>query len=414
MADSSFEFLSMASQASQAYLQQGIALDDAIAKIASARDLSRVQIQRVVELANHETNEQLMKKAEDKTFRFDVASVDGVLSKLGVTPQADPGMPKVAGFQIRAAMKSYHDTAADKNFVVKTASAIVEDSATHKQLRVKGAMDNCIKIATYIANARRDIMVKRAGLEVEIREAMQDLTQFAKNNIANGRSIGELHKFACCYDRENGPMWDVVFKSVKDGIVKTAKMNGRVDMKVAPLAAREPDPDHRYVTYEVIRGNRNLLIGLDTLKNKCSEEDRLSNRLRLMDTLGPAVICCIKELRTSDDVAKHIAEDIEKSAASANDVDLVNNLREVFADFGLFGEETEKIAGKTIKKIKRTGGRVAKGAGLAAMLAGLYLTGQSARGGGEAAAEAMRPYKPAAFGGVDMGVSREKFSPTVE
>lgn len=387
MPDSSFEFMSLASRASNAFLQGGVPLNDAIAKIAGEKDLSRVQIQRVVELANHETNEQLMKKAEDKTFRFDVASVDGVLSRLGVAPKADTAeMPKVAGFQVRAAMKSYIDRTGDKEFVSKMASVALDHNSL-KQLRVKHAYDNCIKIASYIANERRDIMVKRAGLAVEIREAMQDLTQFAKNNIANGRSIGELHKFACCYDRENGPMWDVVFKSVKDGIIKVAKAgDGRTDATVAPLAKREPDPDHRKVMYEVVRGNQNLAIGLDTLKNKISEEDRLSKRLRLMDTLGPAVVCCIKELKTSDDVVDHITKDIEKAAA----------LIEAKTDKHAVDAQIAKVAGVVGKTLKY---------GVpAAIVAGVGYTAMKApEVAGQAISEGTRPYYPGANVGVAGG-----------
>jgi len=387
MPDSSLEFMSMASRASSAFLQGGVPLNDAIAKIAGERDLSRVQIQRVVELANHETNEQLMKKAEDKTFRFDVASVDGVLAKLGVSPKSDsPEMPKVAGFQVRAAMKSYIDRSGDKEFVTKTASATLDHNSL-KQLRVKHAYDNCIKIASYIANERRDIMVKRAGLAVEIREAMQDLTQFAKNNIANGRSIGELHKFACCYDRENGPMWDVVFKSVKNGIVKVAKAaDGRTDATVAPLAKREPDPDHRKVMYEVVTGNQNLAIGLDTLKNKISEEDRLSKRLRLMDTLGPAVVCCVKQLKTSDDVSDHITKDIEKAASV-----IQSNISKDTID-----DQLSKLAVSMGTALK-----VGIPLGLAAGI-GYSLINVPKRAG-ETITEGMRPYQPGANVGVAGG-----------
>lgn len=368
MPDSSLEFMSLASRASNAFLQGGVPLNDAIAKIAGDKDLSRVQIQRVVELANHETNEQLMKKAEDKTFRFDVASVDGVLSRLGVAPKADSvEMPKVAGFQVRAAMKAYHDKAADLETVKKYAE-LATDHDSVKQLRVKNAYNDMIKIAARIANERRDIMVKQAGLEVQIRESMLDLTQFAKNNVANGRSIGELHKFACCYDRENGPMWDVVFKSVKDGIVKVAKAgDGRTDATVAPLAKREPDPDHRKVMYEVVTGNQNLAIGLDTLKNKISEEDRLSKRLRLMDTLGPAVVCCIKQIKTSDDVADHLAKDIEKAAASTLS----------------FDEFVQKVAGIASYALPAVG--------IGGALYGLY---KGMKGAGEQARIESRHYQP--------------------
>lgn len=317
MTDSALEFISMASQAARAYLQEGVALDDAIAKIASAKDLSRVQIQRVVELANHETNEQLMKQAADKTFRFGVASVDGVLSKLGV---GQP-MAKVAAYDVRLAMGSYRDKDAELESIKKFASATL-DCESARTARVTRAVAAMNKVAARLRIERSHVLAKLATVHEDIRDAMADLTQVTKNSMSNGRSITDLHKFACCYDRENGPTWDVVFKSVKDGLIKAAaSKNGPIDMTVAPLARRTPDPNHRTVTYEVVNGGQNLCINLDTLKNKISEDDRLSSRLRLMDTLGPAVMTSIKTLKTSADVAKHIAEEVEKTASRELDVD---------------------------------------------------------------------------------------------
>lgn len=309
MLDPSMEFLSLANQASNMFIKEGTSLNEAIAKIASARELSQMQIQRVVELANHETNERLMKQASDRTFRFDVASLDGVLSKLGVN---QPETVKVASHQVATSMRKFINTDAHKETVVKLAEKVL-DSAVMSDLRVKHAMNNMVKIGEYFVKHRRNVMSKLAGVREGIRQDLTGLTTYARNHVLNGGSVADLHKFACNYDRSSGHMWDVVFGSVLDGVRKSDPM-----LKTAKV---KPIPKSDEVPYEVVNGNHKLCIALDTLKNKISEEDKLSYRLKLMDTHGPAVVVGIKSLKTCDDVQKHIAEDIEKIAFVCHDED---------------------------------------------------------------------------------------------
>lgn len=347
MIDPSMEFLSLANQASNMFIKEGTSLNEAIAKLASARELSQMQIQRVVELANHETNERLMKQASDRTFRFDVASLDGVLSKLGVN---QPEVVKCASHEVATAMRKFIDTDARRDMVVKVAEKVL-DSEVMSDLRVRHAMNNMVKIGEYFVKHRRNVMSKLAGVREQIRQEINGLTSYARNHVLNGGSVAELHKFACNYDRSSGHMWDVVFGSVLEGVRKSDPM-----LKVAKV---QPIPKNDKVPYEVVNGNHKLCLVLDTLKNKISEEDKLSYRLKLMDTHGPAVVVGIKSLKTCDDVQKHIAEDIEKVAFVCHDEDLFIEKLGGFLDSLASGVDKTR---RTVDDVAGLPGRIATNA----------------------------------------------------
>ena len=78
-----------AKKASDAYINEGLAPNDAIAAIAARRTLNAEQIHRVVELTNHQINATLSKSAGDQLFRFPVATVEGVLNCMSTTKTAE-------------------------------------------------------------------------------------------------------------------------------------------------------------------------------------------------------------------------------------------------------------------------------------------------------------------------------------
>lgn len=380
MSDSATEFMALASRASDAFVRDGISLNEAIAKIASDKDLNQVQIQRVVALANHETHDRLRKTAEDKTFRFDVASVDGVLGHLH--PQ--DGHQKVAGLKVRLSMRDYVGLEQPTEAFQKLAEANHEHP-TRRAIRVRTACNQLDKIAKWFRTHRSTVLSKQAGLHQEIRDEIGSLTRYALNHVAAGQQFSDLHKLACNYDRENGRLWDVVFNNVRDSLIKTA-----ASPMVAALKRDKMSPSDE-VPVEVINGNHRLLIGLDTLRNKISDEDKCAKRLRLMDTLGPAVVESIRKLENSTDVQKYISDEIEKTAELAS------------GDVDAFLEAVEKVAGVVGAiggAIARNKGRVLKGA--AGGLAGLAAF-KAAKGAGEGITEGTRNWRPGAYRPIDQG-----------
>lgn len=383
MSDATAEFMALANRAADDHVRGGTPLDSAIAKIAEEKELSRVQIQRVVEFANHETNERLRKQAEDKTFRFDLASVDGVMGHL----DSGDGHRKVAAFRVSSAMAGYAGREGMQEHLDKLAESAYEHPIM-AQIRVRKALDAMEKVAARINLYHRRISARQAGLHESIRDELGKLAAYARNHVSAGNRFSDLHKLACNYDRKNGRTWDVVFGRVRDGLLKTASASPMV----AALRRDSLTPSDE-IPVEVVNGNHKLLIGLDTLRNKISEEDRCAKRIRLMDTLGPAVVEYVKSLRSSSDVAKHVHEDIEKVAEAAGTED------------GFFAE-AEKLAG-IVKSVSKDPKKWAKRGLVAAGVGAVGLGGVAAykglKGSGEAMAEGRRDWRPGAYRGVGDG-----------
>ena len=71
----------LAEEASAAYLQDQVPLEDSIVKMSQARDMNPHQVQRLCEFANLKTFQTLYKTSSDKSFEFDVADIKKILSE---------------------------------------------------------------------------------------------------------------------------------------------------------------------------------------------------------------------------------------------------------------------------------------------------------------------------------------------
>jgi hypothetical protein len=372
----------------------GRPLSDAIAKVASAADLNRIQIQRVVEMVNHEMNERLRKTASDKTFRFDLASVDGVLNAMPHLTE----MPKVAAHDVVSAIRRHVGSEARAN--VEKIASVSEDSRRVSTLRARDAL---AKIAGWHETHLRSYLAKQAALHFEIGQAIDDLVYFASDHVMSGRSLVDLKKYACSYDPASGRMWDVVFDDVQEKVARRllgGKNPNRADDEPAPLARRpDPLPRANELQYEVIDGSHKMLVFLDTLKNKISAEDQLAKHVNLMNTFGPAVTTGVRSLSTMDDVRKHVTEDLEKRASRAS------NPEYYLADI-------EKTAGVIMSGIGGIAAEGAKGLGVVAkhtwkpaLKYGLPLVAAAgvAKSLGGAVKKNTRDYRPGAYRGVNEG-----------
>lgn len=371
-------FMAFAGRAADSYLTDGTSLDASIAKIAAEKDLSRLQIQRVVELANHELNERLLKTAGDRTFRFAVASVDGVLGQLVQKTASGP-----SEIEIRRAARSF--VGVDAEPTVKLAD-LTEHPDVARQ-RVVRAAQSAEKIAGWVRTHRTAFAAEQAGLHETLRVGLDKLGQVVKEHVARNGTLVDLHKYACVYDPSARRMWDVVFATVQDQIVKEARLTplgARIANERLPKSAFQPG-----VT--VINGNHKLLIHLDTLRNKISAEDACAKRIRLLDTFGPAVAVAARRLRGSADVDRYLAEELYKHAAEISD-----------ADYCL--AHIEKLAG-ALAAVGRFAVRrpVATALGVGAGVQALHVAGRAAAGAGRKMVEGTRDWRPGAYRGVGEG-----------
>lgn len=76
----------LAAKAVSSYIQNGVALTDAVAALSRSNGLNTEQTKRLVEATNQVAYLKILETAKDRTFNFPVAVYDDVLSKM-VTPE---------------------------------------------------------------------------------------------------------------------------------------------------------------------------------------------------------------------------------------------------------------------------------------------------------------------------------------
>jgi hypothetical protein len=283
--------MDMAKQASESFVKEGTSLNDAVSSLADRYELNPLQIRRVVEMANHDVQQSLYKNANDKTFTFDLADADAIIKKL-----QSPAVVKVAFESVMAASSGKFEGLA------KTASEesprIRDEEGSFRDHRF-----DIDKVAQHVSHFLRELELRKMVVSGEIEDSMNKIARMAKDHIiANNGMLSDLLKFACCKDPEFSEGWKTIFESIKDDLMK---FGAPVDKALLLDSLEIPDG-----TLEVINGGHTLAVELDTLKNKISEEDRVSQKLRLMDTFGDAVVNRIRVLKTPKDMDESIIDDI--------------------------------------------------------------------------------------------------------
>jgi len=396
MTSANMKFLALAGQAGRSFLEQGVALDQAIAKIASSENLNPLQIQRVVEASNHYVNDALRAKSEDKTYRFDVASTDGVLSHLNAQP-----MGKTAA-EIRYAFRSLVGAERSTASLNKLAEA-VSDSPARKRVAALGTIESLRKIAARLTTYRRATLAKQAGLADGIRSDWQELRQYAQDYAYDGKPIADLHKFACSARPESAAVWDVIFPQLREEVIKLSSPTGNP----ASSKLRKQPPIHSSdkVPHTVVNGTHGLLVLLDSFRNKISETDQASSRLRLMDTFGPAIVQQIKPLSTGEEIRKDLDERIYKLAeamehSSSIEEGLVALAKEANMLMAPFHAAAKGVgmAGSAAKGLWRHKGKIGLGLGAAALFG-------AASSAGKALRPELRNWQPGSERGVNYGGS---------
>jgi hypothetical protein len=294
--------LDLAKVASDSFLKDGVPLNAAIAKLADKLELNPLQIQRVAEDANHRVQGALYKSSEDKTFTFSLANPSEIVSLV-----RSEGMPKVAFEQVLAASRA--ESYPPSKDWIDTELASAKDPETGA-LWARDARFYLEKIGQHAKKFREEFLVKRAEAQEVIEKTLAKLGQVAKDHILlNNGKISDLFKFACVHDPSFSEGWRVIFQGIREDL-----------MKLGTPLERELIADQLEIPGSetlIINGQNPLLIDLDTLKNKISEDDKSALFIRLLDTFGDAVVDRIRELRTVKDVDQEIMEDIWRLDKSA-------------------------------------------------------------------------------------------------
>lgn len=287
------QLMSFAKEASDDFVQKGVTLNDAIAKIAERYELNPMQIRRVAEIANHDVQGTLFKKAEDKSFTFELADPAKIIQMIrGETT-------KVASFSVVEAALTPPRC---REEIVKMAAEVVASDPGTVYRQFAEVHDNLEKIGECVRLYKRDLLIKKASLNGEIDGILSEIGSLAKDHIIlNKGRLSDFMKFACQHDPEMSRAWKGIFEYIKGDLMK---LGAPVDKALICDNLEIPNG-----TLEVINGSHQLAIYLDTLKDKISEEDRAAQRIKLMDTFGDAVVDKIKVLRTPEDIDQQVIDD---------------------------------------------------------------------------------------------------------
>jgi hypothetical protein len=208
----------IAKQASETFIRSGLAasLDGAIAKLATQHGLSPVQIQRVVEIANHDVNDRVRNDAVDKTYTFKLASVDGVLGELN--PVAKPTVPitdVLSAIEHLGKTASYTDTLPAK--IASVTSKLTDEAATTAKL-TKIAFH---KLSSRLSLLSRELEAERLGKLAKLANDLDELFQATKNYVLIDKiPLSDLRKYACESDPARTPLWNLVFAEIRKDLEK--------------------------------------------------------------------------------------------------------------------------------------------------------------------------------------------------
>jgi hypothetical protein len=341
----SISFYLFAKQAAGDYIGANKDLNDSIAKIAGDNGLSQVQIQRIVELANHEVNDHLRKLASEKTFTFNVASVDGVLSKM-------QGIPKVAGITHSRVVDAIH--AYNRGIGEESIDARVQeimDGSNKKELLEKQASLHQKLILEKLAAVRRRTESEKIGSLNKVAEELREFVQTAKQFVYGEQgTLDDLKKYAEAVV-PNWSGWDVVFEVVQAELRKVAgKYNAKNAAKlklchVAPLAARS-NTEGETPKVRVVNGAHKLGYQVKKVHERVTDAQILSSRLTELDNFKDVLTKNVTNFNTSADVEKYLGTLYKVDKAVSSDQfsnDLLKKLGEDEVK-KLTAEETRKAA----------------------------------------------------------------------
>jgi hypothetical protein len=303
----SIKLVDLAKVASKRFLQENVSLNDAIAKIAEEEELSPMQIRRVAEYANHDSNLSLHKSADDKTFTFELADPEVIIQTLQGEKTAG-----VAVLDVLSAAKSA------PSFLEKTAgeqepapSLTFDPDPDVMECRSRNVGILLEKLAGHAKAMRKDLLMKVASHRADIAGVMDEIADMAKEHILVGRGkFSDMFKFACSRDPESAGLFKIAFEHIKKDMIE--KLGAPVDTELLSDNLEIPDG-----TLEVLNGEHTLAVQLDTLKNKISDEDRDARRIKLVDTFGTAIIDQMDVLKTPEDVEKSLEESLDNLSKRA-------------------------------------------------------------------------------------------------
>jgi hypothetical protein len=318
-------FTLLGRQAAATYVQTGAPLDGSIAKLAEEHSLNRLQIQRVVEAANHDANDTLRKTAEDKTFTFSLSSLDGVLIELNREPD---GLDVTKLAAMIGAQKQFRG----RDSLEKMAETLPTEAEDAPERRHKETDQAMIKISSRIGKYVHGLKSQEIGELEKLSSDLRELVQTAKDYMLMGRgSFGDLRKYAgmAFPDMANG--WGVIFDQVESELLKlghpfTGALATEKEMSKDTKGRHTPTPG---ITPEVINSKSSLFGHLKAIRDRVTVCDRMCDRHRALDNFHGTIRTYQQVIQGNDDVKVEmhkIAQELEVISQSEDELmDLIKH-----------------------------------------------------------------------------------------
>jgi hypothetical protein len=202
-----------ARHAADAFLSNGVSLNESIAKIAEDNGLNPDQCRRVVEIANHQTNDALRKQASDRTYTFDMADYPAVEALINT---AEP-----MGDLSKTASAILHGIDQEDRSTVDKLAAYAYISADQAAANKRAVLSNLHAFEKMAERDSRMIAAKYQAVYASFAEDVEKLGQVTKDFIlTEGGDVATLCKVAQVSDPEKADQWGKIFAHVSDGLKK--------------------------------------------------------------------------------------------------------------------------------------------------------------------------------------------------
>jgi len=296
MAVTPLNFTEWAHAASRSFISEGTPMNESISKVASANELSPVQIQRVCELANHHAYAEIFKKAEDKTFEFPLAKVEDIMESLQAEPE------KVAAEYVMDPVGTKKEI--DSNSIF----GVIEIG---NELDVAESEKVASKALIAIDAAKEEIRGMICVNSDATYAAEEGFYKLAKQMVLNDTSLSDV--YAACEGRWEDPRGDslmakVAMRMAEEGILG-AKLQHMIKTSEAvdpALISEKLRKENAGIPTRIINGNHPIIAHVNTLNDKYKDGGNMEQSLSVLDDKAKMVRTRMQDLNSSKKVDQFV------------------------------------------------------------------------------------------------------------
>ena len=303
----SFETQILANRLAQGYVMDSSDLNEQIAKHAESNDLSRVQIQGLVSAVNHATNDILRKTASDKTYTFDLGSLDSVLEILDGRQSEGAPLAKVAS----AVRDLNPDTGVGANLAAWAANGSVEE----QDRRLRTASDTLNKIAATCGAHKKKLSAKKVGELKKLSEDISSLTQTVKEYMINGRyPYEDIKKCAHAVPMDNDKVVDAVFEKVASELEKLGHPFKGVlasDKELSQETFKRAGGSVPGADVTVVNGASPIAKEVKAIGARINSTYELDRTFNELDSLASTALVAEKSLKDNDQVSDYLCNQLD-------------------------------------------------------------------------------------------------------